>query len=106
MTEPILAFSLLGAIAAVSIGTARIVSWLLDRRDRAAVQRAKEATFVAQARAELDATGWTEDDESAYQRDPAAYDRELPGMWEASDFMGGRNYDLDPVTRDEVNHGR
>ncbi|WDM61803.1 hypothetical protein [Stenotrophomonas forensis] len=106
MTEPLFAFALLAAIATAFIGAARVVSWLLDRRDRAAVQRAKEAAIVAQARAELDATGWTADDESAYQRDPSAYDRELPGMWEASDFMGGRDYDLDPVTRDEVNRGR
>ncbi|MBA0255132.1 MULTISPECIES: hypothetical protein [unclassified Stenotrophomonas] len=106
MIDPLITFVLLAAIAVVSIGAARIVSWLLDRRDRAAVQRAKEAAIVAQARAELDATGWTEDDEAAYQRDPYAYDRELPGMWEASDFMGGRDYELDPVTRDEVNRGR
>lgn len=102
MIDPLITFVLLAAIAAISIGAARIVSWVLDRRDRAAVQRAKEAAFVAQARAELDATGWTEDDESAYQRNPSAYDRELPGMWEASDFMGGRDYDLDPVTRSEA----
>ncbi|WP_164229423.1 hypothetical protein ACS0OT_09995 [Stenotrophomonas maltophilia group sp. RY12688] len=67
MTEPLLAFALLGAIAAVSIGAARIVSWLLDRRDRAAVQRAKEAAIVVQARAELAASGWTAQDEDGYQ---------------------------------------
>lgn len=67
MTEPLLAFALLGAIAATSVGAARIVSWLLDRRDHAAVQRAKEATIVAQARAELAATGWTAEDEAAFQ---------------------------------------
>lgn len=67
MTEPLLAFALLGAIAAVSIGAARIVSWLLDRRDHAAIQRAKEAAIVAQARAELAATGWTAQDEDRYQ---------------------------------------
>ncbi|MGT9866029.1 hypothetical protein ACSYHF_10090 [Stenotrophomonas maltophilia group sp. P373] len=68
MTEPILAFALLGAVAAVSIGAARIVSWLLDRRDRAAIRRAKEATFIALARAELAASGWTVQDEESYQR--------------------------------------
>ncbi len=75
MTEPLLAFVLLGAIASVSIGAARIVSWLLDRRDRAAVQRAKEAAIVAQARAELAATGWTPDHESLYQAEIAATKR-------------------------------
>ncbi|MGS1319418.1 hypothetical protein [Stenotrophomonas geniculata] len=67
MTSPLPAFSLIGAIVAVSIGAARIVSWLLDRRDRAAVQRAKEAAIVAQARAELAATGWTAEDEASFQ---------------------------------------
>lgn len=67
MTEPLLALALLGAIASVSIGAARIVSWLLDRRDHAAVQSAKEAAFVAQARAELAASGWTAQDEDRYQ---------------------------------------
>lgn len=67
MTEPVLALALLGAIAATSIGAARIVSWLLDRRDRAAIQRAKEAAIVAQARAELAASGWTAQDEDRYQ---------------------------------------
>ena len=67
MTEPLIAFALLGAISAVSIGAARIVSWLLDRRDHAAVQRAKEAAIVAQARAELSATGWTAEDEASFQ---------------------------------------
>ncbi|HFF6218586.1 TPA: hypothetical protein ACGCHS_004190 [Stenotrophomonas maltophilia] len=72
MFDAISSFTLLGAIAAISIGAARIVSWLLDRRDHAAVQRAKEATFVAQARAELAATGWTPDHESLYQAEIAA----------------------------------
>lgn len=67
MTGPVLASALLAAIAAISIGSARIVSWLLDRRDRAAVQRAKEAAIVAQARAELAASGWTPRDEDRYQ---------------------------------------
>jgi len=75
MTGPLIAFSLLAAIVAASIGAARIVSWLLDRRDCAAVQRAKEAAFVAQAQAELAATGWTPDDESLYQAEIAATKR-------------------------------
>lgn len=33
MTEPLFAVALLGAVVAISIGCARIVSWLLDRRD-------------------------------------------------------------------------
>ncbi len=67
MIDPLITFVLLAAIAVVSIGAARIVSWLLDRRDRAAVQRAKEAAIVSQARAELAASGWTAQDEDRYQ---------------------------------------
>ncbi|CAM4114467.1 hypothetical protein CR156_08700 [Stenotrophomonas lactitubi] len=67
MTQPLIAFSLLAAITAVSVGAARIVSWLLDRRDCAVIQRANEAAFVAQAQAELAASGWTTRDEGRYQ---------------------------------------
>jgi len=56
MTEPLLAFALLGAIAAVSIGAARIVSWLLDQRDCTASQRSREAQVIALAKAEIAAT--------------------------------------------------
>lgn len=75
MTEPLLAFALLGAIAATSIGCARIVSWLLDRRDYTASQQSREAAFVAEARADLAATGWTPDDETLYQAEIAATKR-------------------------------
>ncbi|UGB17244.1 hypothetical protein LQ330_14095 [Stenotrophomonas maltophilia] len=75
MIDPFIAFALLAAIAVVSIGAARIVSWLLGRRDRAAVRRAKEAAIVAQARAELAATGWTPDHETLYQAEIAATKR-------------------------------
>ncbi len=84
MIDPLITFTLLGAIAAISIGAARIVSWLLDRRDRAAVQRAKEAAFVAQARAELAATGWTPDHEALYQAEIAATKR--------SDLLAAAHY--------------
>ncbi len=56
MTEPLLAFSLLGAITAASIGSARIVSWMLDRRDYTASQRSREAQVIALAKAEIAAT--------------------------------------------------
>lgn len=56
MTEPLLAFALLGAVAAISMGGARIVSWLLDRRDYTASQRSREAQVVALAKAEIAAT--------------------------------------------------
>lgn len=56
MSEPLLAFALLGAVVAFSIGGARIVSWLLDRRDYTASQRSREAQVIAFAQAEIAAT--------------------------------------------------
>lgn len=56
MTEPLLAFVLLAAITAFSIGCARIVSWLLDRRDYNASQHSREAQVIALAKAEIAAT--------------------------------------------------
>lgn len=56
MFDAISSFALLGAIAAISIGGARIVSWLLDRRDRTAAQEAREAQAIALARLEIAAT--------------------------------------------------
>ncbi|EMT5434808.1 hypothetical protein WMR10_000318 [Stenotrophomonas maltophilia] len=84
MIDPLIAFVLLAAIVAVSIGGAKLLSWLLDRRDGAAVQRAKEAAFVAQAQAELAATGWTSDAESLYQAEMAATKR--------GDLLGAARY--------------
>lgn len=56
MTEPLLAFGLLWAAAAVSIGGARIVSWLLDRRAYIASQRLRRVQVIALAKAEIAAT--------------------------------------------------
>ncbi|WP_049458536.1 hypothetical protein [Stenotrophomonas maltophilia] len=56
MTESLLPFALFGAVATISIGGARIVSWLLDRRDYTASQRSREAQVIALAQAEIAAT--------------------------------------------------
>ncbi len=56
MIEPVLVFVLLAAIVAASIGGALIVSWLLDRRERTASQRLREAQFIELAEAEIAAT--------------------------------------------------
>lgn len=56
MMDPLITFVLLAAIVAVSIGGARIVSWLLDRRDYTASQRSREAQVIALAQAEIAAT--------------------------------------------------
>lgn len=75
MIDPFIAFVLLAAIVAVSIGSAKLVSWCLDRRGESARRSAREAAIVAQARAELAATGWTPDHESLYQAEIAAIKR-------------------------------
>lgn len=56
MIDPLITFVLLAAIVAVSIGGARIVSWLLDRREYTAAQQLREAQVIALARAEIAAT--------------------------------------------------
>lgn len=67
MIDPFIAFVLLAVIVAVSIGSAKLVSWCLDRRGESARRSAREAALVAQARAEVAATGWTAEDEAAFQ---------------------------------------
>ncbi|HEL3193847.1 TPA: hypothetical protein UMF74_000454 [Stenotrophomonas maltophilia] len=67
MTEPTLVFCLLAAIAVVSIGSAKLVSWCLDRRGKSARRSAHEAALGAQARAELAASGWTAEEEASFQ---------------------------------------
>lgn len=67
MIDPFIAFVLLAAIVAVSIGSAKLVSWCLDRRGESARRSAHEAAFVAQARADLAASGWTAEDEASFQ---------------------------------------
>ncbi|MEF8765701.1 hypothetical protein [Stenotrophomonas sp. A3_2] len=68
MIDSFIAFVLLAAIVAVSIGGAKLVSWWLDRRGESARRSAREAAIVAQARVELAATDWTAQDEEFYQR--------------------------------------
>jgi hypothetical protein len=76
MIDPFIAFVLLAAIVAVSIGSAKLVSWCLDRRGESARRSAHEAAFVARARAELAATDWSAQDEAAYQsKREALHDR-------------------------------
>lgn len=84
MIDPFIAFVLLAAIVAVSIGSAKLVSWCLDRRGESARRSAHEAAFVAQARAELAATGWTPDHETLYQAEIAATKR--------GDLLAAANY--------------
>ena len=65
MTEPLLAFILLTAASAVSFGAARIVSWLLDRRDYTVLQQSREAQVITLARAEIAATFAEEQERAA-----------------------------------------
>lgn len=75
MTELLLAFSLIGAIAAISFGLVRLASWCIGRAGESSRRAAREASFVAQARAELAATGWTPDHETLYQAEIVATTR-------------------------------
>ncbi|WP_447934787.1 hypothetical protein [Stenotrophomonas lactitubi] len=56
MTDPLVASALLGASMTVSIGCAKLMSWLLDRHDYIASQRSREAQVIALAKAEIAAT--------------------------------------------------
>lgn len=59
----------------VIMALARITAWWLDRRGYTAGQGAREAIAIAQARAELAATGWSPDHEMRYQAEIAATKR-------------------------------
>jgi len=60
-----------GHMALIAIGTsiavARVVAWILDWRSRTANAQIREQAFVAQASADLAATGWTAHHEALYQ---------------------------------------
>jgi len=60
-----------GHMALIAIGTsvavARVVAWILDRREHTASAQIREQAFVAQASADLAATGWSAEDEAAFQ---------------------------------------
>ena len=64
--------ALLGSVAAVSLGVVKLVLWCVGRVGESTRRAAREAAFVAQARAELAASGWTPDHETLYQAEIAA----------------------------------
>ncbi|HEL4147689.1 hypothetical protein ACJ6WJ_11950 [Stenotrophomonas maltophilia] len=64
--------ALLGSVAAVSLGVVKLVLWCVGRVGESTRRAAREAAFVAQARAELAATGWTPNHETLYQAEIAA----------------------------------
>ncbi|QGL92964.1 hypothetical protein FEO92_11515 [Stenotrophomonas maltophilia] len=67
--------ALLGSVAAVSFGLVKLASWCIGRAGESFRRAAREAAFVAQARAELAASGWTPDHETLYQAEIAASKR-------------------------------
>ncbi|HFF6215715.1 TPA: hypothetical protein ACGCHS_001246 [Stenotrophomonas maltophilia] len=73
--DALISAALLGSIAAVSFGLVKLASWCVDRVEESSRRAACEAAFVAQARAELAATGWTPDHETLYQAEIAATKR-------------------------------
>ena len=73
--DALISAALLGSIAAVSFGLVKLASWCIGRAGESSRRAAREAAFVAQARADLAATGWTPDHESLYQAEIAATKR-------------------------------
>ncbi|EKT4071951.1 hypothetical protein QEG34_003012 [Stenotrophomonas maltophilia] len=73
--DALISAALLGSIAAVSFGLVKLASWCIGRAGESSRRAAREAAFVAQARAELAATGWTPDHETLYQAEIAATKR-------------------------------
>ena len=67
--------ALLGSVAAVSFGLVKLAWWCIGRAGESFRRAAREAAFVAQARAELAASGWTPDHETLYQAEIAASKR-------------------------------
>lgn len=67
--------ALLGSVAAVSFGVVKLVSWCVGRVGESSRRAARGAALVAQARAELAATGWTPNHEALYQAEIAATKR-------------------------------
>lgn len=73
--DALISAALLGSIAAVSFGVVKLASWCIGRVGESSRRSACEAAFVAQARAELAATGWTPNHETLYQAEIAATKR-------------------------------
>ncbi|WP_285303907.1 hypothetical protein [Stenotrophomonas maltophilia group sp. Smal17] len=59
------------AVACIGVGIVRIGSWVIARHEqeqtRVLLQQVYAACSIAQARAELAATGWTAEDEASFQ---------------------------------------
>ncbi|HFF6214766.1 hypothetical protein [Stenotrophomonas maltophilia] len=73
--DALISVALLGSTAAVSFGLVKLASWCIGRVGDSSRRAAREVAFVAQARAELAATGWTADHETLYQAEIAATKR-------------------------------
>lgn len=73
--DALVSAALLGSVAAVSVGVVKLVSWCARWVGESSRRAAREAAFVAQARAELVATGRTQNHESLYQAEIAATKR-------------------------------
>lgn len=72
MIDPLIAFVLVGATVAIAYGVAVLPRKAREVRKATSPNPAAEAEFIAQARADLAATGWTADHETLYQAEIAA----------------------------------
>lgn len=53
MIPPLIAFLILGAVCAFSIGCAKLVAWFFDRREADAQRVIREAALIARAAHEV-----------------------------------------------------
>lgn len=71
MDHPLFIIAL--SVLCVGVGIARIGTWIIRRREQRQIQLIHQQVYaacvIAQARAELAATGWTVEDEASYQSD-------------------------------------
>jgi len=51
--NPLMSFLLLCAVIAISVGLARLVAWVFDQRQAAAVRAIAQASYAARAAAEV-----------------------------------------------------
>lgn len=84
MIDPLIAFVLVGATVAIAYGVATFPRKVRELREATTSNVAAEAEYIAKARAELAATGWTPDHESLYQAEIAASKR--------GDLLGAARY--------------
>ena len=87
--DPIILVTLAGALLAVSVGGAKLVTWVIDRREEAAHRAMREAALIAQATAHAENLRWYDANRFAYARDDDGFlDLALLAPCDEADFYG------------------